>query len=118
MSWIPPTIAKDNDLTFEIGPIRGRNPTTNAIEDWTGTTVTAWITIDPISDTPLGGVSAVASVSAAAATFVVSFQASEVNAVLAATSLTEGMTFYAVCRGTGDFRRVIPLVYHTYLAVP
>lgn len=117
MTWIPPTIAKDNDLTFEVGPIRGRNPNTNAIEDWTGTLISAWIVTDPVSDVPLGGVTVLASVSAPA-TFVPSFDASQINTILAATpGLTDEMSFYAIIKGTGDLRRVVPLVYRTYLAV-
>ena len=117
MTFIPPIIAKDNDLTFEVGPIRGRNPSTNVIEDWTGSVVTAWIVTDPVSDTPLGGVSATAGVSAPA-TFVPSFEASQINTILAAAGgLTDGMSFYCILRGTGDFRRVVPLVYRTHLLV-
>lgn len=117
MTWIPPIIAKDNDLTFEVGPIRGRSPTTNVIEDWTGTLVSAWIVADPTSDTPLGVVTVLTSVSAPA-TFVPSFEASQINTILAAAGgLTDGMAMYCVLRGAGDFRRVIPLVYHTYLPV-
>lgn len=115
MTWIPPVIAKDNDLTFEVGPIRGRNPTNNVIEDWTGTTVSGWITTDPVSDVPIGGVTAIATVSAAA-TFVPSFQASDVNTILAAAGgLTDEMPMYFVYKGAGDFRRYKPLVYRTAL---
>lgn len=117
MTFIPPIIAKDNDLTFEVGPIRGRNPSNNVIEDWTGSVVTSWIVTDPVSDIALGGISVTAGVSAPA-TFVPSFEASQVNSVLAAAGgLTDGMSFYAILRGTGDFRRVIPLIYRTYLPV-
>ena len=82
MSFVPREITKDNDLTFEVGPIKGRDPADNTVKNWTGTQLTTWIVSDPTSDTALGGVTLTVNV-VSNATFVPSFDASQVVAILA-----------------------------------
>lgn len=116
----PAVISRDNDLTFEVGPIRGRDPADNVVKNWTGTQLQAWIALDPASDTALGGVTLTVNV-ISSATFVVAFEASQVNTILTAagtpTALVEGQAMACVLKGTGDLRRYIPLMYRAALRI-
>lgn len=109
----PAVISKDNDLTFSAGPIRGRDPADNVVKNWTGTQLTAWIVADPASDAALGSVTLTVNV-ISNATFVVAFEAAQINTILAAAGvLSEGAAMWCALKGAGDFRVVIPLVYRT-----
>lgn len=114
----PAVISRDNDLTFEVGPIRGRDPADNVVKNWTGTQLQAWIVLDPASDTALGSITLTVN-AISNATFVVSFEATQINGILTAagtpTALVEGQSMACVLKGTGDLRRYIPLIYRAAL---
>lgn len=115
MTFIPREITKDNDLTLEVGPIQGRDPADNTVKNWTGTQLQAWIVQDPASDTALGSVTLTVNV-VGGAVFVPSFNATDVNTILAAAlaaGVVDGDALYCILKGADEFRVAVPLVYRS-----
>jgi hypothetical protein len=107
----PIEITKDNDLLFRAGPIRGRNPVTDAIEDYPGSSCQGWLATAADSDTALGSVLKTFT-KVGTNIFLPFFEASEVNTALAAvTGLTDGQSLWCVLKAAGDFRVASELVY-------
>lgn len=106
----PVEITRDNDLTFSVGPIRGRDPADNIMKYFEGTQLDGWIASAADSDTALGASKTFTVIGTS--TFIPFFEASEVNAALtAAGALTAEQRLWCVLKAANEFRVAIPLVY-------
>lgn len=96
-----------NDYAAVAGPIYGRNPSTGERELLHSTAIMCRITADPRSDVPIGTLEKNAPESGDSGEYIVYFDASEINASLAA--IAEGATVWRVVEGPNDFRVADPM---------
>lgn len=106
-------IADDNDYTAVVGPVRGINPETAEEDLYHGDDVVGFITDDPESNTPLGGLTDAAPEVGNSGRYVVTLDGEAIAAALAA--LADNDTVYRVVRSPGNFRRVDALTYRKTL---
>lgn len=107
----PHEVAPGNDLAMLVGPIKGLNLTSGAIEVYGGATIRGFWSVAAAGATPLGSVDRTFNQIGSTGKFVVSFEAADMDTVL--TGLAQDSIVHLVLIGATNFRGVIPFIVRT-----